>query len=167
MSSRPSVRRLTPLLGLLALLLALQVNPAGAGIGWCSRDPNFELGGRRGHVYVESQETMLQEANGPVEVEITVPSGVETRLISTDDGFGWNPAYKVTFREHPEWVIDNDSNDRDGDGYTNQFKIRIEVRAPTRGAVSLPVVVKFVANDGTVTVAEGVSNDWVVVKSYL
>jgi hypothetical protein len=164
MSSNPSLRRLTPLLGLLAVLLALQVNSAGAGIGWCSRDPVFELGGRRGHVYVSSPQTMLDAASGPIQVVVTVPKGVEARLISTDEGFGYG--YKVSFKEINKWKIYPDEGDADGDGFTEQLPVRVAVRAPARGE-ALPVVAEFVARGATASVAEGMSNEWIVLRSYL
>ena len=168
MIQRLSLRHVAPLFGVLALLLALQAQSVGAGIGWCSRDPIFELGGRRGHVYVEAPETMLDVANGPVRVDITVPKGVPVELLDTDDGFGWKPdPYDVRFHEHNEWVIENDRKDKNGDGYPSQFKIRIEVRAPTSLPTPLPVRVRFVTNDGTETIADGLSDNAVVVRSYL
>ena len=97
MPYRPSPRRLAPMLGLLALLLALQVDVARAGVGWCRADPVFEVGGRRGHVVVASLEELWDVANGPIKVVITVPKGVNTRLISTDRGFGHGYDSPVAF----------------------------------------------------------------------
>ncbi len=151
---RPS-RRALPLIGLVALLLLVTTAPAGAIIGWCSKDPVVQIGGQRANIWVSSPNEILQAVTGPTRVRIAVPEGVPTELIATDDGFGWDPAYDVRFVES------------DGLKVTNLgIQVKVTVRVPADA--ELPVLVEIADGDGVVLASgTGVTNSPVVTKARL
>ena len=144
-----SSRRVVPLLGLLALQLVLTGAPTGAIFGWCSRDPVVDIGGKRANIWVSSPNEILQKVTGPTVVKIAVPVGVGHELISTDDGFGFDPAYDVRFVESDRLAVTNLG-----------IEIRVSVRVPADA--ELPVLVEVTDRDGAILAsAMGATNAWV------
>src|SRR5688500_2127248 len=96
----PLTRRLSRALTALAILAALLIATtpgADAGRSWCRKDPVVRIGGEVVSIYVSSYAEALTSVTGPTEVVITVPPGVRTALLRTDDGFGFG--YAVRFAE--------------------------------------------------------------------
>lgn len=89
-------RRSVQIVGLLTLLLVVSATSTGAAFYWCKTDPVVDIGGKRAHIYVYAADGILTSVTAPTEVIISVPKGVSTDLISTDDGFGlgWQVAFK-------------------------------------------------------------------------
>ncbi len=89
-------RRSVQIVGLLALLMAVSASSTGAAFYWCKTDPVVDIGGKRAHIYVYAAEGILTAVTASTEVIISVPKGVSTDLISTDNGFGlgWEVAFK-------------------------------------------------------------------------
>ena len=145
---RGSGRRGFVVLGLFAVLLGLTATPAGASPVWCAKDPVVEIGGKRVHVYVSSHEEILTTVSGPTKVRITVPVGVSTELISTDEGFA-GQGYEVEFAESENL-----------DATYMGVQIRVSVRVPA--AVELPVKVKVTDGDDSGLNRDiGTTNAWV------
>ncbi len=141
-------RRGFAVLGLFAVLVGLTATPAGASPVWCAKDPVVEIGGKRVHVYVSSHEEILTTVSGPTEVRITVPVGVSTELISTDEGFA-GQGYEVEFAESENL-----------DATDMGVQIRVSVRVPA--AVELPVKVKVTdGDDNRLNGDIGTTNAWV------
>ena len=135
---------------LIAALATLLLAPATAegGIGWCSKDPIVEIGGKRVHVYVASLDEILTTVTGPTDVLITVPTGVRTELISTDEGFN-GLGYDVRFAESDDLDVTNTG-----------IKVRVSVRVPA--SVELPVRVKVTdRRDDLLNREFGTTNSWV------
>ena len=150
-----SSRRIVPLLGLLALLLVVSSAPAGAIYGWCSKDPVVDIGGKRANIWVSSPNEILRKVTGPTVVTIMVPVGVGYELISTDDGFGFDPAYDVRFIESDRLAVTNLG-----------IRIRVNVRVPADA--ELPVLVEVTDGNGAILVsASGGTNAWVPVRAQL
>lgn len=88
-------RRGVPLVGTLSLLFILTFGQASASILWCRADPTVSINGNQVDINVYSTEGIYKYVSGPTKVRIFVPEGVDTELISQDDGFG--RGWKVTF----------------------------------------------------------------------
>jgi hypothetical protein len=140
---------LPTLFGLLALLLVL---PAQAGVGWCRVDPVFSANGKVGHVLIAVQKE--QHVNGATKVRISVPQGVDTHLLATDDGFGYG--YAVTFRESKALKVTPAG-----------IEVKIEVLVSSK--MAQPVLVEFrPAAAGAVTAATlGDANTWITLTTVL
>lgn len=67
-------------------LLVLAV-PASAGRAWCRADPIMTIDGELVDVYVSSDLQMFFSANGPIQMVVTVPEGVQANIILHDLGF--------------------------------------------------------------------------------
>jgi hypothetical protein len=76
------------MLVLAALLLALQVQGATAGLGWCRSDPVVTIDGRLADIFVSAPLDAPLKVTGPTKIVVTVPVGVEARLVLADLGFG-------------------------------------------------------------------------------
>ena len=141
-------RRGFVVLGLIAVLAGFTANPAGASPVWCAKDPIVEIGGKRAHIYVSSYEEILSTVEGATEVRITVPVGVSTELISTDEGFA-GQGYEVKFAESENLDVTN-----------MKVQFRVAVRVPA--AVELPVKVKVTDGDDNVLNRDiGTTNAWI------
>lgn len=139
----------------LLCILALTA-PADAGLEWCDGDPVVELGGTRVRILVSVPAEAVAGVNGPVEVEIATPKGIERRLIASDPGFNG----------HGEVVRFTDSRGRgtgkalEG-GAPDGFRVRVRVRiplAPDEGSPkAIPVRVTAMTGDGLIGQAYGTS----------
>jgi hypothetical protein len=142
-------------LGLVAVLTTAAAPDAGAINVWCRTDPIVQIDGQTADVFISSYEEMKLLAAGPTKVRVTVPPGVDTRLVATDQGFGgWG--YEVSFAESAALKDRGDV-----------LEVRIEVYAPALDA-ALPVRVAFTPR-GTGRLApgtaEGTANAWVSVQT--
>ena len=150
---RPALRFAAPMLGVLTLVL-LNAGIAGAITNWCKRDPVVDIGGKRAHVYVSSTEAINQAVTDPTKVRITVPEGVSTELIRTDEGFG-DLGYEVRF-------------DRSADLRATDRGVQVEVEVYVPATLDLPVKVEFTDGQDTVLARKtGATNGWVSVRSWL
>jgi hypothetical protein len=156
---RPALRFATPMLAVLTLVL-LNAGIAGGVVRWCKRDPVVEIGGKRAHVYVSSYEEIEDAVTGLTKVRFTVPEGVSTELLSTDEGFA-ALGYDVRF------VHSNDlrANDR---GIQIQVDVRVPVDPDVPGALDLPVKVELTDGQDKLRARKiGGTNEWVTVRSWL
>jgi hypothetical protein len=147
-------------LGLVAVALpvVLRPGPAGATRGWCKTDPIVEIGGETADISLSSYEEMIDLASGPAKIIVTVPDGVSTDLISTDQGFGGH-GYNVRFRQSSDLACSRQA-----------LEVRVRVLAPARDKADdpLPLRVTFTPLDyGRLVAAEaqGVANSWVVLRT--
>jgi hypothetical protein len=121
--------------GLLALWLS--ASPASAGWMWCAKDPVVRLDGVTVQILVAVPQELQSSVTGPIQVVVSVPSGVSTQLISTDSGFN-------NFGETVRFVTDP-SLPHVG----NLFMFQVRVTLPTApGTPALPTML-------TVTPANG------------
>ena len=156
---RPALRFAAPMLAVLTLVL-LNAGIAGAISQWCRSDPVVEIGGKRAHVYVSSYEGIEDAVTGANKVRFTVPEGVSTELLSTDEGFA-DLGYDVRFVRSD----DLRANDR---GIQIQVDVRVPVDPDVPGALDLPVKIELTDGQDKLRARKiGGTNEWVTVRSRL
>lgn len=99
------------------LILALVAQPAAAGKLWCKADPVVSLNGRVVSISPAIPLEYLLRVNGPTQITIKTPRGVDGTLILNDLGFMGHGTI-VTFVQGGG-VIKN-----------NEFPVEIEVSVP-------------------------------------
>jgi hypothetical protein len=148
------------MLGLAAVVLPAALRPGGAGAtrGWCQADPIVTIDGQFADISLSSYEEMLDLATGPTQVVVTVPTGVATRLVATDTGFGGH-GYHVRFKKSRKFAN------------TEQLlEVRIRVHAPARKAPDGPLPLKVTFSPlgvGPLLGGEalGRANKWLVLRT--
>lgn len=150
------VRRMLPhrllLLAPMVLLLALQPIGVEATLGWCRTDPVVEIGGKRLHIDVYSLEEAKAAVTGATVLIITVPNGVSTELLRSDDGFGLG--WDVRFHR--------------SDGFRSSDRgIEVRASAMVPAGSDLPVKVEMVQRDKVLERETGSTNSWVVAKTWI
>lgn len=73
------------LMGLLALILTAV--PALAGVTWCRADPIVKLNGEEVQIWVAVPKEYASKVTGPIDITITVPRNVSTKVLLLDAGF--------------------------------------------------------------------------------
>jgi hypothetical protein len=133
-----------------ALMLVLHVQSASAGIGWCRTDPLITVNGKTGHVYIDSTESMLSSATGPIQIEVRVPLGSIAAALPLDNGFG--RGYAITFVEDPKLFARG-----------SYSEVRVTVYVPAVDG-SLPVKVTFHADSPSMDESSktGTANSWIL-----
>ena len=154
----PTARRVPRALTALAVLAALLIATtpgADAGRSWCRKDPVVRIGDQVVRIYVSSYAEAMSSATGPTEVVITVPVGVRTALLRTDDGFGFG--YAVRFAESTRVRIS-----------AGGTAITVAAYVPAEDH-SLPVLVELVPKETgqTAGIARGTANAWVTARTQL
>ena len=142
--------RRTPLLGLLALLLALAPFDARATIAWCKTDPVVTIDEQVADIWVSSTSEAFTAATGPTQIVITVPVGASTTYVVADLGFGHG--YDVQFAESPSLKVT-----------ASGMEVHVAVYVPT-GDSTLPVLVEFAPRVVGILApasAEGTTNAWI------
>jgi hypothetical protein len=150
-SSRHELRRRLPLALLLVVVLSVLVAPGAlAARAWCKTDPLIMVDGELANIFVLSSLSAPLKVSGPTEIVVTVPEGVDARLILADLGFGRGQI--VRFATSPDLMVTQAG-----------IEMLIAVRVPSRDG-SLPVRVEFAPRILGIldpASAEGVANDWV------
>ena len=121
-----------------------------AARGWCRADPLLRIGGQRTHVYITSSRAMLNSATDKILLNVTLPPGVDGKLLDILADFG--EGYRVRFYSSASMQV--------VDGH---IPVRLAVYCPARDS-SLPVTVEFAPNTpGQLTVgnASGFANSWI------
>lgn len=139
---------------LTGLGLTRQSDDALAARGWCQADPLLRIAGQQAHVYITSSRTMLRSATDKILLNVTLPRGVDGKLIDILSDFG--EGYDVEFY-----------SSRDMQVVDEMVPVRLAVYCPARDS-SLPVTVEFVpVGDGPLSVsnAAGTANDWILVTT--
>lgn len=146
-------RRGVPLLGVLALLLALTTAQAGAIIGWCKTDPIVRIDNRVLDIGVASHERILESSTGPTLVRIFVPAGLRTEVLEIDRGFGYG--WEI------DWVRSQVLE------VTEQgIPVRVAVRVPSTEDLAVQVQLTDAAKR-LVDQQIGRTNDWVRTETVL
>jgi len=142
-----------------ALALAAAVRGAEARRAWCRTDPVVRIGGALADIFVSaplgSVAKALLTVTGPNQITVTVPSGVEARLVLADLGFGRGNT--VTFAQSPDLKTT-----------AKGIQVRVEVLVPA--TTSFPVRVEFaprVLGLLSPASAEGTSNSRVTLTTTL
>ena len=152
----PSARR-APLLLLSLLVLvapAFHTSAAAKGTGWCRVDPGLSIGGRETHINLFAEASMLEWADGPIQLVVTVPQGDEgvTTLLYMDSGFGYG--YDL--------VIKTSKTLKDS---SSGIDIVVEAYAPAGGRyLAMQVELVPVSAGKSPTYAKGTSDQWVTLK---
>ncbi len=143
------------LFGLVAGVAAMVPTPASASRGWCRMDPLIRIDDDLADILAAAPPEILLANNGPVEFVITVPNGVDTRLIVKTVGFGRGE--KVSFATSRRL-----NQTRAG------MQVKIAMRVPAR--MELPVRVEFAPRIVGLLKpesVEGTTNRWVTLKTTL
>jgi hypothetical protein len=126
---------------------------AEAGRVWCRLDPTFSIDGHVANVYVSGLIDRVYDVTGPTELVFTVPAGVSSQLLSSDNGFG--RGYTVTH------AVSSKLRNR-----SDRIEIEVSVRVPASQS-DQPVLVEFVP-DGSVQSPDhqdGKTNQWITVST--
>jgi hypothetical protein len=81
------MKRLTGSITLAFVALALLVAPASAGREWCAKDPVVSLNGTAVQILVAVPNEYVPAVDGPIDVRIALPAGVEAEIVFSDAGF--------------------------------------------------------------------------------
>ena len=139
---------------LVLVALALQVQSAVAGIGWCKSDPVVLIDGHPVDIFVSAPADAPLRVTGPTEIVVTVPVGVSVELVVSDLGFGRGEV--VTFAEsHALRVTDT------------AIGVKVAAYVPTADD-GMPVLVEVaprVVGLLSPASAEGAANEWVRLKT--
>lgn len=142
----------SPLIALFALLIL--ITPVSAGRSWCRTDPVIQVDGDLADIFVSGPPEAPLLVTGPTEIVVTVPIGVDTRLIVADLGFGKGQV--VSFQKSSEL-------------HRTPTGIEIEVAIFVPAVDSdMPVRVEFAPRIlGVLSPdsAEGTANSWVILKT--
>ena len=149
-------RSVCRVLGFAILALSLLGPSASAGVGWCRTDPVVVIDGRLADIFVSARFDDLSKVNGPTEIVISTPVGVDAELAIATTGFGYGE--KVRF-------VQSESLQVTSQGIEVRIKVRVPARIdamPIRVEVA-PRVVGVLQPDE----AEGNANEWISVRSLL
>ena len=142
-----------------AALVAVPAGLAGradvsAGRAWCRADPVLRIGGQTAHVYLTSPGAMLKSATDKIRLNVTVPRGVDGKLIDILADF--DRGYDVRFTTSSTLEV--------ADG---RIPVVLAAYCPARDG-TLSVTVEFAPVDvGPLTpaTAEGTANTWITVHA--
>jgi hypothetical protein len=127
---------------------------AAATRGWCRADPLLRIAGQEAHVYITSSRAMLSSATDKIVLNVTLPQGVEGKLIDILSDFG--DGYRVRFYTSSTLqVVDG------------QIPVVLAAWCPARDA-TLPVSVEFApVGVGRLTSGanSGTANAWIAVSA--
>lgn len=140
----------------LVALVALHAQSASASVRWCRSDPVVTIDGRIADIFVSAPLSAPLKVNGATEIVVTVPVGVDAKLVLAGPGFGRGE--DVRFAESR--VL------RNGPG---GIEVDIAVYVPARDD-AMPVRVEFagrLAEFLTPARAEGTANAWVTLRVML
>lgn len=134
----------------LLVVLILGSTVVYAAFNWCPDDPILSIGGTEVSVIIAIPDGTQDLVNGPVDVKVYVPTGVETDVIYIGDGFN-GQGEQVT-------IIPNGDPIEPGD----EIEVEVEVRVPTNDPEGFPVMVTIqVPATGFSESTEEWSNTWV------
>jgi hypothetical protein len=148
------MRRLVPVLALMALALTLSAPSVRAGNGWCMVDPVVKIDGKTADIRISGPDALDTSAVGPTQLVVTVPAGVSTDVLALDRGFhGYG--YAVTFLVDAT-LVNTPTN----------LEVRVAVFVPALDA-TLPVVVDFLPRSSPLqsASASGTANAWVAMTT--
>lgn len=132
---------------------ALNRSPVGAAKGWCRVDPLIAIDGDPADIFAAAPWEILWNVTGPIEFVVTVPKGVDARLILKGIGFG--KGEKVSF-----------TRSRRLKRRESGIEIKIKMRVPAKKRI--PVIVDFSPRIVGILQperAKGVTNEWVTLKT--
>jgi hypothetical protein len=154
-------RRVLKIAGGAALALLVPARPVAAGRQWCRVDPVFRftdagdpLRTVTTNVNVLTEVGAEVDSTGPIELVVTVPEGIETELLSQDEGLGHG--YDI--------AVESDTR---GGRSRRHVKIAVAARVPATGRhrIRLEFVPDSIVEDADA--AQGWTNDWIVVRTRL
>jgi hypothetical protein len=153
-----TIQALLALVVALSMVVAIAPGQSEAARGWCTADPVVLIDGQLADIFVSSDPSMLTSANGPIKMEITIPTGSTGTVVLRDLGF--LHGYSITWKYS--------SSLRHTTAHT---QVQVRVYAPSR--MTLPVTVTFAPrslSSGLLAVligqsASGQSNSWVSLKT--
>jgi hypothetical protein len=123
-------RRYVASMILAALAVLVLATPVSADRRWCLSDPIVALNGTEVQILVGIPEEYLPLVNGPIDVQLRVPSGVTTEVVFLDEGFnGYGEV--VTFHADERLTVN-------GGGV---FPIEIAATVPIDPGLAGPLVV--------------------------
>lgn len=106
----------------------LRVHGADAGRGWCRSDPLLLIDGILVDIFCTAPLSVLWQATGPTQIDVTVPDGVKATLVLAGIGFGRGERLRF-------------ANSKDLERTEDSIEVRVEVLVPARE--NLPIGVEF------------------------
>lgn len=97
LSRRTLLGRIGATVGALALVIGLHGH-VEAGRSWCRVDPVVKIDGKVADIWLSGDLELDRTATGPAQIVVSVPVGVSTELLATDNGFN-KQGYAITFVE--------------------------------------------------------------------
>ena len=143
-------------LGVAILALGFIDPSASAGVGWCRTDPVVVVDGRVADIFVSARFDDLSKINGPTEIVVSTPVGIDAELVIATAGFGYGE--KVRFVQSESLQVTSQG-----------IEVRVKVRVPAR-VDAVPVRVELAARVVGVLQpdeAEGNANNWIPLRSPL
>jgi hypothetical protein len=139
----------------LAAVPALRLTgEAAAGRSWCRADPVLRIGSQTAHVYITSSIAMLKSATDKIRLTVTLPRGVEGKLIDILADF--DEGYDVRFTTSSALIAAG-----------GKIPVQLAVYCPARDG-TLPVTVEFVTVGTGPLVsgsAAGTANTWISLRA--
>ncbi len=154
----PTVQRrlICRTLGFAILGLGLLGPSASAGVGWCRTDPVVVIDGHLADIFVSARFDDLSKVNGPTDIVVSTPVGVDAELAIATAGFGYGE--KVRFVQSESLKVTSEG-----------IELRIKVRVPALDD-AMPIRVEFAPRVVGVlqpAEAEGHANEWISLRSLL
>ncbi len=138
------------------LALALAAPSVSAGIGYCKADPVVAVDSQLADIFIGVLFDDLGKVNGPTEIVVSTPVGVDAQLAIATAGFGYGEI--VSFAESPSLQVTLEG-----------IEVRIKVRVPA-STDAMPVLVEFAPDVVGVlqpSKAEGNANHWISLRAIL
>ncbi|CAA9562144.1 MAG: hypothetical protein AVDCRST_MAG87-1664 [uncultured Thermomicrobiales bacterium] len=138
------------------LTLVLAVPGTSAGVGWCRDDPVVVIDGQIADIFISAKFEDLAKVNGPTQIVVSIPVGVDVALAVAGPGFGHGE--HISFAESESLKVTSEGID-----------VRIKVRVPARSD-AMPIRVEFAPHVvGVLQPAadEGTANDWISLRTLL
>jgi hypothetical protein len=128
---------------------------ANSARGWCRSDPLVRIDGELAYVICTAPRTIREVITGPTEIVVTVPWGVQAKLIAAGSGFGEGENVRFAYSGEPA--------DKSG------FDITVDTRVPA--SEDLPIGVEVArrtrGNHKKPAHANGRTNSWLTLSTKL
>jgi hypothetical protein len=130
--------------------------PAVAARGWCRSDPLVRIDGELAYIIATAPRTIRKAVTGPTEIVVTVPMGVQTKLVAAGSTFGEGETVRFAYsQDRAEASLGID--------------ITVEAKVPAREdlPIGLEVARRTRGNHKKPTRANGRTNRWVTLSTTL
>lgn len=130
--------------------------PALAARGWCRSDPLVRIDDELMYIVCTAPRTIRQATTGPTEIVVTVPGGIQTKLVAAGASFGKGETVRFAYSRE---AVDAKSG----------IDIKVEARVPAGEdlPIGLEVARRTRGNHKKPARAQGRTNRWVALLTKL